>query len=217
MYILYIFVLLSKLRNMKKILLAAASSILLMASCTQQNTPSPINIGNTNQAEYTLYPTYFISITFLGKTLTANGIWQKNDQVNKLLSDFSPNGRIYTMNANTNKTFSMSLMSFNGIIKHTGFQLSSLTVAKLDTVSTGIYGFYNGGRQNPYGVHVISGTTNFKDTSLWTSGVEYEIDTSIKVNITNIGLHNISGSFTCKFVNGATLIPASGSFNVYKQ
>lgn len=206
---------------MKNTIIAALVAFIFLTSCTQQNTPSPSNNNNggggTTQSEYTLYPTYFISITFLGKTLTANGIWHKIDYKDELLTDFTPQGEIVNINSSPNKTFSMKAMSFNGNIKHTGFQLISFTAEKLDSISTGIYKFYNGGRQNPYGVHVISGTTNFKDTALWKTGIEYEIDTSITVKIINVGLHNISGTFTCNLVNGATLMPASGSFNVYKK
>ena len=45
----------------------------------------------------------------------------------------------------------------------------------------------------------------------------YNLDTSsINFNVSNVGLHNVTGTFTCKLIDGTTLIPASGSFNLYK-
>jgi hypothetical protein len=188
---------------MKKILLAAASIILLMASCTQQNTPSPNNNSNSggNTSMYIIDSTYFFKINFQNKTLF-------NFAVKTTVGipyTYSMSSLVMT-NGNNGMGLMTALYITTGDYNILIPKQSTCAVAMILTrygIETGLY------KDAP--------SNQIEDL---TNGKMYKLDTaSIVFNVTNVGMHNVTGNFTCKLVDYpvmSTSIPASGSFNLYK-
>ena len=69
---------------------------------------------------------------------------------------------------------------------------------------------------NAIGIYKASNQLPSQIIDLATSKT-YVIDTATSsFNVTSVGLHNFTGTFSCKLIDGTSLIPATGSFNLYK-
>jgi hypothetical protein len=185
---------------MRNLLLAAVSSILLMASCTQQNTPTPNNNnnggGNTNLSN--IDSSYFFKISFQNKNLYNYAVIVQNIHTINF-------GSINTTTTNgvVSSLFSCLLPNLNSSFPNSSTCSGNLTLQKLGN-GTGIYNKINQAFQSYYI------TDNITSKS-------YYLDSNCNFNVTAIGLNNITGTFSCKLIDGTSLIPATGSFNLYKQ
>jgi hypothetical protein len=183
---------------MKKLLLAAVSSILLMASCTQQNTPSPNNNNNGGGTSvYNVDQSYFFKINFQNKALYNYGVF----------STLSPGC------LGGPQTPLLSTTTSNGVLSTEfwmGTSGENMYVTNANCKATFI--LYKSG--NATGVYTKSSVGQIIDL---TTAKNYNIDTTtLNVNVTAVGVHNVTGTITCKLIDGTTLIPATGSFNIYK-
>jgi hypothetical protein len=185
---------------MKKILITAASSILLMASCTQQNTPSPNNNnnnggGNTNLSN--IDSSYFFKISFQNKNLYNYAV-----KVQNVITYNYGSISTSTTNGVVSSSFYCMLYNLNSVFPNSSTCSGNLFLQKLGN-GTGIYNKIN---QTFQGYYITDNITS----------KQYFLDSNCNFNVTAIGLNNITGTFTCKLIDGTTLIPASGSFNLYK-
>jgi hypothetical protein len=190
---------------MKKLLLAAASSILLMASCTQQNTPSPNNNNNNGGGSTNLYnidSSYFFKINFQNKALYSYAVFTSIN-TGSVIFQGGPSSTIMNSSSGVIKTYFLAT-------------IGSVIVTNLPNATCGA-SLYLSKLGNPTGNYTntyFSTDSYIKDL---TSSKNYNIDTStMNFNVSSIGLHNVTGTFSCKLIDGTTLIPATGSFNLYK-
>ncbi|MFM1828888.1 MAG: hypothetical protein RL624_1129 [Bacteroidota bacterium] len=188
---------------MKNTLLAALVAFLFMTSCTQQNTPSPSNNNNGGGSTtgYTVDSSYFFKVNFQNKALYNYGVFT-SISVGSIIFQGGPYCTIGTSTTNgiTSSVFENVSLVNSLFINHATCNASWVLIK-------------NGSSQGIYKANNIYDT---KIIDLTTSKTYIADTSSTNINVSNVGLHNVTGTFTCKLIDGTTLIPASGSFNLYK-
>ncbi|MFM1828887.1 MAG: hypothetical protein RL624_1128 [Bacteroidota bacterium] len=195
---------------MKNTLLAALVAFLFMTSCTQQNTPSPSN-NNNGGGSTTLYAidqSYFFKINFQNKALSNYAVFTTAST-----GSVSFQAGPYT----TNSFGGLVTQTVNGVIStQFGFISHPLDNALINH-STVKLQFYLEKAGAALGTYTKKSLQNIPTITDLTTSKTYNIDTSsLNFNVSNVGVHNVTGTFTCKLIDGTALIPASGTFNLYK-
>jgi hypothetical protein len=171
-----------------------------MASCTQQNTPSPNNNNNGGGSTslYNIDSSYFFKINFQNKALYNYAVRTNN-----------------IILGNSGATGAISTTTISGIIS-TSFQINAANAnAIINHATCSALGFFSKSG-NAIGIYKASNQLPSQIIDLATSKT-YVIDTATSsFNVTSVGLHNFTGTFSCKLIDGTSLIPATGSFNLYK-
>ena len=192
---------------MKKILLSSLLLfiIVIFSSCGSGTSAG----GQVNPNGYSLDPNTYFNVTFNNVNLFSNGLLINGSRD----IDISPHGWV-TTNTDINGITTSTLLliasgtSFNQIRSQLYPNLPYQTCNATISISK---------QGNAIGLYSINPSGSISDISINVGNKEYRLNsTGVSFNITSIDAEFINGSFTCNLIDGTSIIPASGSFKLYK-
>jgi hypothetical protein len=199
---------------MNKALLVALLATSLISACSPNNsntstTPStPTNPGNPMGVA--VDQDIFLKVSFGGKNLATYGLKFTNSAYAATAYSVNP---LFTSTTNTS-----------------GGQTNTRVVFKINPVFTSYnsYGIQDGDLATNFAVNrtgdIVGGNYKLDPdfsrtiTDKNNGNKNYDIDTAgFGMQITSVDLRNVKGTFSFKLKDGSNLIPATGSFSLWKQ